>query len=100
MILNSSIFIIVVLLAISIKNIDAKSKSKSYRRIRDSLDRLTGKDWMSSQIFKFQTDHKYARSVDLTEWDGAKCSRTCQTNERPRICYFTFDVEMYHAMGP
>lgn len=31
---------------------------------------------------------------------GAECARTCNNNERPRICYFEFIMEHYHTMGP
>lgn len=32
--------------------------------------------------------------------DGYLCSRDCTLYPEPRICYYKFVAEQYHAMGP
>lgn len=40
------------------------------------------------------------KDFDKIEWDGGKCQRTCGLDEKPRICYYHWTLEYYHAMGP
>lgn len=38
--------------------------------------------------------------INLSDWPGENCARYCVSSNHPRICYFQFVLEHYHAMGP
>lgn len=40
------------------------------------------------------------RNSSLDRFSGEECARECKSDEEPRICYFKFILEYYHAMGP
>lgn len=54
--------------------------------------------WFSNTVFA--ASENASGNVNLTDWDGDLCRRTCLENERPRICYYHWVLEHYHAMGP
>lgn len=42
----------------------------------------------------------FPRNASVEQFPGEGCARSCEQDERPRVCYFKFVLEYFHAMGP
>lgn len=56
--------------------------------------------WYHDILNKSPALEQPPNNFNVTEWAGEHCERYCQTNTRPRICYYHWVLEHYHAMGP
>lgn len=102
MVLSKKFAFFIVFLIVGIEGIDFArpndTKLLSTQKGLVNIDRLT--NWFGTLLLGTESTPIPSENVNLTAWPGSECQRYCALDGQPRICYFQWTLEHYHAMGP